>query len=126
MAAPRPDLRSAPFSHREFNGETLIAELASLREGQVRQKQLEDCAVALRSLKGLSVADATARLRQVATGRFQTQPALARLMVSWSGKLRTEADVTALVAHFQQLARVGALIAALRRRGERLVGGGAP
>lgn len=124
MAAPRPELRSAPFSHREFNGETLIEELAALRDGQVRQKHLEECAAALRPLKAAGLTDATTRLRQLAAGRFQKQRALAHLLTTWSVKLRTDADVTALVAHFQQMAIVGALLGALRRPGERLVGGG--
>lgn len=123
MATPGTSQLSAPFAHREFNGETLLEELDALREAQVRQKQLEDCATTLRGLSGLRVAEATARLRQVASGRFQSQPAIANLLVRWAAKLRTEADVNALAQHFRQLAIVGALIGVLRRGGDRLVGG---
>lgn len=124
MPAPALGQVSAPFAHRELNGETLLEELESLREAQVRQRQLEDCAATLRSLSGLRVGEAMTRIRQIASGRFQSQPALASLLVRWAAKLRTEADVAALAQHFRQLAIVGALIGVLRR-GDRIVGGAA-
>lgn len=121
-----PSLRSAvsgPFAHREFNGETLLEELATLRDAQVRQKQLEDCVSALKGLSGMRVGEASTRLRQIAGGRFAAQPVLARLLVRWAGLLRTEADVGALAGHFRRLAITSALIGALRRGGDRVVGG---
>ncbi|MBX5481804.1 MAG: hypothetical protein IRZ16_08170 [Myxococcaceae bacterium] len=120
-AAGRSPL-SAPFAHRELNGEILLEELADLREADVRQRQLEECAAALKSLSGLRATEAMAKLRQLASGRFQSQPALAGLLLRWAAKLRTDADVTALAQHFRQLAIVGALIGVLRR-GDRVVGG---
>jgi hypothetical protein len=114
---------SASFAHRELNGEILLEELRSLRDAQVRQKQLEDCAQALRSVEGMRVGDASRRIRDIAGGRFVGQPALASLLVRWAARMRVEADVAALVSHFRRLAITGALIGALRRGGDRLVGG---
>lgn len=126
MTTPGPGKLSAPFAHRELNGETLLEELADLRDAQVRQKQLEDCANALRGLNELRPGEAAARVRQIAGGRFQSQPALANLLVRWAAKVKSEADVEALAQHFRRLAVVGALVGALRRGGERVVGGPTP
>ncbi len=117
---------SAAFAHRELNGEILLEELRALREAQVRQRHLEDCAQALRGLEGMRVGEASRRIRDIATGRFTGQPALASLMVRWAAKLRAEDDVVALSQHFRRLALTAALVGALRRGGgggERVVGG---
>lgn len=118
-----PAQLSAPFAHREFNGETLLEELSTLRDGQVRQRQLDDCARALKGLSAMRASEAANRIRQIAGGRFQSQPALASLMVRWAAKVKSEADAAALERHFRQLALVGALIGALRRGADRLAGG---
>jgi hypothetical protein len=39
-SSPKQGTLSAPFADRELNGESLLWELAHLREAQVRQKQL--------------------------------------------------------------------------------------
>ena len=111
------------FAHREFNGEILIEELEQLRDAQVRQKQLDDCANVLRSLSGMRVSAAQRRVQQIADGRFQSQPALANLLVRLSSKLRNESDVAALVLHFRRLALASALIGAIRRGSDRVVAG---
>ena len=123
MPAPAPGQPSAHFAHRELNGEQLLEELQALRDAQVRQKDLEDCARALRTLSGMRVGEASRRIREVATGRFAGQPALASLLVRWAARMRVEAAVGALSVHFPKLAMTGPVIGALRRGGERLVGG---
>ncbi len=110
------------FAHREFNGEILLEELQQLRDAQVRQKQLDDCANVVRSLPGMRVDTAQQRLRQIADGRFQSQPALANLLVRHGSKLRTDSDVAALALHFRRLALTSALIGAIRRGSDRIVG----
>ncbi len=114
---------SAPFAHREFNGETLLEELEALRDAQVRQMHLNDCALALRQLSGLRVSEAAARIRQLATSRFAKQPALASLLVRWAARLKSEADVPQLSSHVERLALASALIGAMRRGASRLAGG---
>ena len=118
--APVP---SASFAHRELNGQLLLEELRALREAQVRQRHLEDCAQALRGLEGMRVGEASRRIREIASGRFTGQPALASLMVRWAAKMRVEEDVAALGQHFRRLALTAALVGALRRGGAS--GGGA-
>lgn len=108
---------SAPFAHRELNGEILLEELTALRDAQVSQPDLEESAAALKALTGLRAGEAMSRLKQLAAGRFQPQPALASLLVRWAAKLRTDADVTALAQHFRRLAIVGALVGAIRSGG---------
>ena len=111
---------SAPFLHREFNGELLLEELRDLRGAGVGQKHLNDCSQAAKELLGLPVGDAIVRLKQIASGRFQAQPELAGLMVRWAAKLKSERDVTELVRHFQRLALSSALIGAMGRGAGRL------
>lgn len=115
---------SPPFASRELNGQVLLEELAELRQAQVQQRHLDDCVANLRDLSGVRVSEAGARLRQLASGRFGSQPALARLLVQWAQKLRSEADVPLLVAHLQRLAIASAVLGALRRGTERLTRGG--
>ncbi|MHB8876359.1 MAG: hypothetical protein ACYC8T_21920 [Myxococcaceae bacterium] len=118
---------SAPFASREFNGELLLEELESLRDAQVRQGQLNDCVLALGQLEGLRGSEAAVRIRQLASGRFQGQPALASLLVRWAARLKTEVDVPQLTSHLRRLALTSALVGAMRRGAERLSGkGGKP
>ena len=117
---------SPPFAGRELDGETLLEELGALREAQIRQKHLNDCALALRSLSGLSTHEAAAKIRQLASGRFSGQPALASLLVRWSTKLRTELDIPRFTSHIERLALASGLISAMRRGAERLGGKGPP
>ena len=63
------------------------------------------------------------RVQQIADGRFQSQPALANLLVRLASKLKTEPDIAALALHFRRLALTSALIGAIRRGGDRIVGG---
>src|SRR5262249_40109096 len=94
---------SAPFANREFNGEVLLEELADLRMAHVQQKALNDCALGLKELSGARVSEATARIKQLAAGRFAAQPAMASLLVRWAGRLKAEVDVPLLVGHFERL-----------------------
>lgn len=116
---------SAPFAARELNGEVLLQELGQLRDAQVGARHLVDCSVAMRALKGARVSDASARLRNLASGRFQGQPALASLLLRWSSRLKSEEDVEALRAHFDRLASASALIGATWRIADRRRRGGA-
>jgi hypothetical protein len=117
---PPSSTLSAPFVHREFNGELLLEELRDLRGAGVGLKHLFDCSQAMKELRGLPLADALVRIKQIASGRFQAQPELAGLMVRWSAKLRSERDVTELVLHFQRMAATSALLGAMLRGSGRL------
>ncbi len=119
MAPPRPQ-PSAPFVSRELNGEQLLEELADLRNSQVAQKHLNDCALAVREFSGVRVSEASTRLKALATSRFASQPALASLLVRWAGRLKSEVDVPLLVAHLERLALTAAVVGGLRRGAERL------
>lgn len=114
-----PPTLSPAFAHREFDGETLLEEAGTLRDAQVRQKHLDECALLLRPLRGLSAADAANRIRQIAGSRFNSQPALGALLVRWTTRLRSAADVDALVGHLERLALVSGMLAALSRERER-------
>ncbi len=122
-APPRRPSVTPPFSGRDFNGATLLAELNQLREAQVRQPQLNDCALALRQLRRLKAPDAANKIRHLAGGRFASQPALGALLVRWASRLRADADVEALVGHMERLVLSSALIGAMRRGAERLLAG---
>ena len=111
---------SAPFASRELNGELLLEELEQLRDAQIRQNALNDCALALQELDGLRVNEAAVRIRQLAGSRFQGQPALASLLVRWAARLKTEVDVPHLTSHLRRLALTSALIGAMRRGADRL------
>jgi len=114
---------SAPFAHREFNGEQLLDELRDLRGAGVGQRHLVDCVLALREVTGLPVPQAVERIREIATYRFQAQPELAGSLVRWAAKLRTGPDVEELVEHFHRLAASALLIGAMGRGVSRLPGG---
>ncbi len=118
-STPKKGGLSAPFADRELNGEVLLRELSALRDAQVRQRQLDDCALALRGLSGLKVSETIVKIRDLAGGRFDGNPALAALLVRWAAKLRTEEDIPVLVAHFVRLAVSAGLIAAIRRGAKR-------
>jgi hypothetical protein len=118
-SSPRKQV-SAPFASREFNGELLLEELDQLRDAQVKQKHLNDCALAMRQMEGLRVSEATLKIRQLASNRFQGQPAIASLLVRWAARLKTEVDIPQLTSHLERLAMTSALIGAMRRGAERL------
>lgn len=111
---------SPPFAHREFNGETLLEELKALRQSAVAQRQLDDCALAVRALKGATPAELPSRFKQLAQSRFGAQPELSGLLVRWAAKVRTPADVGALCSHFERLALTSSLISSLYRGAGRL------
>lgn len=115
---PRPTL-SPPFASRELNGEVLLEELNDLRDSRVGSQHLVDCALAVRQIRTVRVSEATIRLKQLAGGRFNSQPALAALLMRWASRLKTEADVTALTGHIERLALTSTLLAATRRAQER-------
>lgn len=111
---------SGPLANRELNGEVLLDELAELRQAQVTQRDLNDCALGVRELSGVRVAEAQSRLKALATGRFAQQPALAGLLVRWAAKLKSEVDVPLLTSHLERLAMTSAVVSALRRGQDRL------
>lgn len=115
---------SPPFAHREFNGETLLEELRDLRQAAVPQRQLDDCALAMRPMRGTAPSELSARLKQLAQSRFGAQPEVAGLLVRWAAKVKTPDDVTALCQHFERLAMASALISAMYRGSGRLPKGG--
>lgn len=124
MSASNSLAPSAPFVQREFNGETLLDELRELRASGVGYRHLIDCALAFRELKGVPLADALIRIKQMASSRFGGQPELAGLLTRWSAKVKTERDVTELGLHFQRLAAVSGLIGAIGRGTSLLPKGG--
>ncbi len=120
--APAKSQPSTPFASRELNGEVLLEELADLRNAQVHQKHLSDLVVGLRDLEGVRVSEASQRLKSLAANRFSGTPALASLLVRWAAKLKVEADVPLLIAHFERLAVTSAIVSAVRRASESLKG----
>lgn len=113
---------STPFASRELNGEVLLEELSDLRNAQLHQKHLNDLVLNLRDLQGVRVSEAAQRLKALAQNRFSGTPALASLLVRWSVKLKVEADVPLLVAHFERLAITSAIVASVRRAADQLKG----
>jgi hypothetical protein len=124
MPQPPRAQPAPPFANRELNGEVLLEELSDLRTAHVQQKALVDCVAGLRDLSGTRVSEAVTRIKQLASGRFAGQPAMAGLLVRWAGRLKTEVDVPLLVGHFERLALVAATMGALRRAADRLPRGG--
>lgn len=115
---PKPTL-SPPFASRELNGEVLLEELSDLRDSRVGTQHLIDCALAVRAIRNVRVSEAMVRIKQLAGGRFQSQPALAALLMRWAAKLKTEADVTALTGHLERMALTSSLLGAIRRAQDR-------
>ena len=111
---------SPPFAHREFNGETLLEELRALRQAAVPQRQLDDCAIAVRALKGTPAMDLPTRFRDLAQARFGAQPEIAGLLVRWAAKVKSDADAAAICDHLQRLAICSSLISAMYRGASRL------
>ena len=99
---------------RELNGEVLLDELDELRGANVPQRQLDECARALSSLRG-SASEAAAAVRQLAGDRFSDSPALASLLRRWATRLKHDPDGPLLAAHFERLALVGGVMTAVRR-----------
>jgi hypothetical protein len=116
---------SPPFAAREFNGEGLLEELDGLAAGGVSQRELEACALAVRSLGLQGRSEAAARLRALAASELRASPELANLIRAWAAKIRTDADVACLVEHFQRMALVSALSSAAVRGTRRLSARGA-
>lgn len=123
MAASKPQ-PSTPFASREFNGEVLLDELDDLRNAALAQKHLTDLVLGLREVSALRLPDAVTRLKHLASNRFAGQQALSSLLLRWAGRVKSEADVQALVGHLERLALTSAIITALRRGAERLPHGG--
>lgn len=117
MAALPGKALSPPFASRELNGEVLLEELSDLRDARIGTQPLIDCAIAVRTLKTARVTEAAVKLRQLAGGRFQSQPALGALLMRWAAKLKSEQDVLALTSHLERLALTSALLGAVRRQG---------
>ena len=114
---------SAPFASRELNGEVLFEELSDLRDSRVGPQHLVDCALVVRQIRDVRVSEAMVRLKQLAGGRFNSQPALAALLMRWASKLKTEADVAALAGHIERLALSATLLSAIRRAQDRALEG---
>lgn len=100
----------------------LLDELSELRAGQVSQKTIEDLTRALRELDGSGPIEAASTLKTLAQTRFAG--AAAALLVRWAPKVKTEADVLALIGHFHRLALVSGVLSAFRRGADRLPRGG--
>lgn len=120
--APAKSHPSTPFASRELNGEVLLEELTDLRSAQIHQKHLNDLVVGLRDLEGVRVSEAAQRLKQLAANRFSGTPALASLLVRWAAKMKAEADVPLLIAHFERVAITSAIVSAIRRASDSLKG----
>jgi hypothetical protein len=114
---------SPPFASREFNGEVLLEELSELRAAHVQHKQLVDCAHGLRELTGVHATEATARIKQLATSRF-AGTVLATLLARWTSRLKSDVDVPMLIGHFERMALVHGVTAAMKRAAERFPKGG--
>lgn len=114
--AVKPNL-SAPFAHREFNGEHLFTELKQLRIGQVSQRELNECAISLKRLARVRAAELAQKLRALSKER---SPALGTLLKDWASKLSRDEDVPVLLSHLQRLAMTSALLDATRRVNARL------
>lgn len=119
---PAKSQPSTPFASREFNGDVLLEELADLRSAQVHQRLLTDLVVGLRDLQGVRVSEAAQRLKQLAANRFSGTPALSSLLVRWAGRLKAEADVPLLIAHFERLAVTAAIVSGIHRAAPGLKG----
>ncbi len=114
---------SPPFASRELNGETLLDELAGLRQSAVPQRHLNDCAVAVRMLRKTPVAEVPQRFRELAQNRFANLPEVAGMLVRWAQQVHSDADLAALCGHIERLALASALLNAIYRSGGRLPGG---
>ncbi len=97
----------------------MLDELDELRRGHVTQRHLDDCARTMRRLDGSAKAAAHG-IRQIAETEFAALPALHALLRRWAVRVKSDADVPLLVAHFERLALVSALTSALHRAAERL------
>jgi hypothetical protein len=104
---------------RELNGEVLLDELDELRGGQVSQRQLDECANALRSLKEGSAPRVAASIRELAAHQYADAPSLGSLLRRWATRLKHDVDAPLLVAHFERLAMVSAVVSALQRAAPR-------
>lgn len=115
---------SPPLASRQFNGEVLLEEVASLRGQGVSQRALNDLASAL-SVRAQSTArEVSERLRHLASNRFADTPCLALLLNHWAAKLKTPADAAAVVDHFQRLVVLSAIISAVKQAAPSLRGSG--
>ena len=119
LVAPARSQPSSPFLSRELNGEVLLDELDELRGADVPQRQLDECAQAMRALGG-SAAQSAAQVRQLANERFAQHAALASLLRRWATRLKHEVDGPLLAAHFERLAMVGGAMSAVRRAAQQL------
>jgi hypothetical protein len=117
---PKMPPLSPPFAAREFNGDGMLAELQHLRDAVVNQKHLNDCALAVRNLPGKGLLEAMMEIKNLAMSRFQGQPELARLLVTWAAQVKGPRDFGELCSHFQRLAMSSALLAAMYRGASRL------
>ncbi|HZN94343.1 MAG TPA: hypothetical protein VFB81_16630 [Myxococcales bacterium] len=117
---PKPVPVSPPFAAREFNGDGMLKELQHLRDAVVNQKHLNDCALAVRNLPNKGLLEAMMEIKQLAMARFQGQPELARLLVTWAAQVKGPRDFMELCGHFQRLAISSALLAAMYRGASRL------
>ena len=111
---------SPAFAAREFNGDGLLKELQHLRDAVVNQKHLNDCALAVRNLPNKGLLEAMMEIKQLAMARFQSQPELARLLVTWAAQVKGPKDFMEFCGHFQRLAMSSALLAAMYRGASRL------
>ncbi|HYV45350.1 MAG TPA: hypothetical protein VFA20_10835 [Myxococcaceae bacterium] len=117
---PKPVPLSPAFAAKEYNGADLLKELQHLRDAVVNQKHLNDCALAVRNLPNKGLLEAMMEIKQLAMARFQGQPELARLLVTWAAQVKGPKDFMEMCGHFQRLAVTSALLAAMYRGASRL------
>lgn len=112
MATAKTSQASTPFVSRELNGEVLLSELTDLRSAGVSQSELNQWVLTVRELAGAPATMAASRLKHHAT---QAPPALGAIFKRWATRLRADADVEPLLAHFDRLAITAGIVGALRR-----------
>lgn len=116
----KPPPPSPPFAAKELNGEGMLEELQHLRDAVVNQKHLNDCALAVKNLPSKGLLEAMMEIKQLAMARFQGQPELARLLVTWAAKVKGPRDFLEMCGHFHRLAITSALLASMYRGASRL------
>jgi hypothetical protein len=117
---PRKPALSAPFAHREFNGETLLSELRRVRMAQLSQKQLNEAVTALQPLVDAPVAQFAELLRRIQRERLGSHAPIVALLREWAPKVKSEGDARALVNHFRRLALTSAVLDGMRVASARL------
>ena len=113
---------SAALAHREFDGEDMLLALKELKAARVQQKQMTQCALALRPLTRWALEDARREMVRLSKTQFAGPAELALFLSGWAQKLKTEKDLKVFCRHVERMALTAGLLSALRRASQRLVG----